>query len=238
MQTGVQHQRQHQRPEQKEDLPAEELRERPTLGPGKLLAADCAQRDVAEVIEQPLRRQQRVEKPDVDVLVALPRVAGLRGRQPAERLNVDVGVKPRTVRVAVVEHVVLPGPDVRAGSDEVERAGHHAVHPRLTRVRAVTAVVHDVEADAGHREADRHGADAGLPPGVRAEQAVAIRSDQPGEDDHRLEAHAQRLLWQFATVGEVRVNTLMHRSVKRPMGQIARLTAQATLHTAVSGLKS
>src|SRR5712692_8530286 len=52
----------------------------------------------------------------------------LRRGKPAEGLDIDVRVEPGDVRVAVVKHIVLPAPHVRAGPQHVEGECHDEVH--------------------------------------------------------------------------------------------------------------
>src|SRR5437773_434322 len=77
--------------------------------------------------------------------------------------TVDVGVLAVHVRVGVVEHDVLPPPQVGGRADQVEGQRREAVHPRVPRVRVVAAVVLDAEADGGDGQRQRDGERGGQP---------------------------------------------------------------------------
>lgn len=117
-----------ERPGDEEQLAGDEGDELEAARAGEALLADAPGDDVTKVVDEvPLDGEQRVEEPRVDVLVAVPGVARLVGREPHEGLNVDVDVEAHEVGVGVVEDVVLPVPDPRAAAEEVEPEGGEAV---------------------------------------------------------------------------------------------------------------
>ena len=115
--------------------------------------------------ELPLHRQQRIQRPDVEVLEAVEPVALVVRRHARERAHVDVVVRARDVRVGVVGDVVLVVPEVGVAPQQVQRQRGGLVDRRVARVGAVVAVVLDVEADARHRQRERDRQRNGLPPG-------------------------------------------------------------------------
>ena len=74
----------------------------------------------------PAHRDEGVQQPHVQVLVAVPRAAPLAGLEAGERQRVDVGIVVGDVRVGVMGQV-LGRPHVRGAADQVERVRREPV---------------------------------------------------------------------------------------------------------------
>ena len=95
--------------------------------------ADPAGDQVPKVVVQlPLDRQKAVQHPKVKVLETVDLQPLLMRRHPAEKAEVDVVVVAGDVGVVVVDRIVLPGPEVRTASHQVERPRHESVDPRAS----------------------------------------------------------------------------------------------------------
>src|SRR5437868_12620505 len=108
------------------------------------MPADSSSKDIKEIIEKvPLDGHEPVERPEIKMLPAVERASLLMWRQPAENAEVDVGVMARDIDIGVVEHPVLPVPQIGTTPDAIERQRHQLVDPRSVRVGLMSAVVLD-----------------------------------------------------------------------------------------------
>ena len=179
----------HHGPADEDRLAEEEPGQVPAARALEGLAADPADGEVAEVVEEePAQREDDVEQPHVEVLPAVAGSARLARRDPEQRARVQVGVDANHVGVGVVQHVVLLAPQRPGGADQVGREGQHPVPGGVRRRAAVVGVVHHVEAEPRPGQPQRDGQQGRLSAGRVAEDQQAIGGREPGDDDHRLEA--------------------------------------------------
>ena len=130
----------------------------PTRGARERLVTDPAADELAEIIHKlPLDGQQPVERPEVEMLPAVIPPPLLMRRQPAEQAEVDVGVMTGDIDVCVMEHDVLPAPQVGAASNQLQRHRHELVDPGEVRIGLMAAVVLNVEPDLGREQPEQHG---------------------------------------------------------------------------------
>ena len=154
-----------QRQRKENRFAAEEHHQIPPFRPREPAPADLADGPVMEVVvELPLHRQKAIQYPQVILLEPVKCEPLLVRREPAEKAEVDVVVVAGNVGVAVMHRVVLPGPEVRTASQQIEGARHEAVDPRAVRVGLMSAIVLDIEPDRGHRQAQRNRQQQGQPP--------------------------------------------------------------------------
>ena len=179
----------HHGPSDEDRLPEEERGQIPAARALEGLAADPADGEVTEVVEEePAQREDHVEQPHVEVLPAVAASARLAGRDPEKRARVQVGVDADHVGVGVVQHVVLLAPQGPGGADQVGREGQRPVPGGVRRGAAVVGIVHHVEAEPRPGQAQRDGQQGRLSAGRMAEEQEAVGGREPGDDDHRLEA--------------------------------------------------
>ena len=137
----------------------------------------------------PLDDHHPVQEPDVEMLPTVnPRERMIR-RQSAEAREIDVGVIAHHVDERVMEHVVLPTPEIRAAADEVETHRHRAIDPTPLGECLVARVVHDVEADRDHRQGQNERERQRLPPRRRHEYQQRVDGGKSRENDCGLEVH-------------------------------------------------
>ena len=141
-------------PTEEQRLADDEAGEFHAVGPTDLLAAHFAGDGGQYVVEVPLDTQHAVEGPDVERLDAVEFQPALAGGESAPRVEVDVVVEARDVRVGVVDDVVLDAPYVAAAANQIHGMAHHQIHPFVAGKGVVVGVVGDVETDGGHGSAE------------------------------------------------------------------------------------
>src|SRR5207253_7990239 len=147
---GVQQQRDPECPGEEERLPGEQENQISPGGAADSVAADSAGDEPSEIVDElPLDRHQSVERPEVEVLPAVKWEPGLMWRDPAEEAEVEIAVVAGDIDVRVMDDAVLPAPEVRAAPQHVERHRHQLVDRAMVGIRLVSAVVLNVESDAG-----------------------------------------------------------------------------------------
>ena len=104
------------------------------------------------VVELPLDGHHAIQEPHIQMLPAVDPRARMMRRQPAEPREIDIGVVARHVDERVMEHVVLPVPEIGAAANEIEAFRHQAIHEAAIGVRFMARVVHHVEADRDDRQ--------------------------------------------------------------------------------------
>ncbi len=154
----------------------------------------------------PLQGKHRVQQPHVDPLEPVKRSPLLVGRHPPEHAQADVVVLASDVGMRVMGDVVLEVPEVGRASQQIEGQRHHPVDPGVPGIRPVVAVVLDVEAHAGHGQAQRHRAHHHLPARAGREQQEQVRASQPGQHDRRLQVHGGHVALALAGGGEIRLD--------------------------------
>src|SRR5205823_7686346 len=125
---GVERYRQHERPGEENRLSGERAPERAPARSRELVAPDAAGGELDEIEDPPLQREHAVQQPDVEVLAAMMRAPWLPGREAKPRTaRFDVFIEAGVVGVGVMQQVVLLPPEMRARTQQIERAGHDAV---------------------------------------------------------------------------------------------------------------
>ena len=155
---GVKQQRDPESHAEEDHFAGNEDDQLPTRGARERLVTDPAADEFAEIINQlPLDGQQPIERPEVEMLPTVIPPPLLMRRQPAEQAEVDVGVMTGDIDVGVMEHDVLPAPQVGAASNQLQRHRHELVDPGEVRIGLVAAVVLNVEPDLGREQPEQHG---------------------------------------------------------------------------------
>src|SRR5437660_10331412 len=93
-------------------------------------------------------------------------------RQASEAAQVDIIIVAYDVCVAMMDRIMLSGPDVGTGAQQIETQRHQLVDPAPLRVGPMSAVVLDVEADRRHRQTQRKDQRHGQPPGLYDEHEM------------------------------------------------------------------
>ena len=177
---GVEEHGNQQRPDEEDRLARDEPGEIPAARRAHRGAADAPAAQGVEIAE-PLQPQahEAVERPDVDVLEAIPRPRRLSGDEPRDRHLRDVVVVPVDVRVRVMRDVVPDAPGVaRDPEQRIGAPAQQVVVARAAERRAVVCVVLHAEAredGAGHQGEEEQRRQH---PVVRAEHEQG-----PGDDD-------------------------------------------------------
>ena len=175
---------------EEDNLAGHEDHELPASGARHAVEIDAAPDDLAEVVQAlPLDRQKPIERPQVQVLPSMKREPLLVRRQPREGGEVDVGIMASDVDVRVMEHAVLPAPQVGASADQLQGQCHEPVDPGAVRVGSMPAVVLDVGADPCRKQAEQDGQGHALDPGPGQEYQRHVRTREPHEKDRRLHVH-------------------------------------------------
>ena len=84
------------------------------------------------------------------MLVLVELVVGLLRSQASKHTDIEIVVVIDDVGVCVVEDVVFPVPDVRAGTEHIQTEKGNPVDPILCGVGAVSTIMHDAESYSGH----------------------------------------------------------------------------------------
>ena len=109
------------------------------------MPAHAAGDQVMEVAEKlPATDHQAVQPPQIEVLPAMDLQPPLMGGEPGQEADLDIDVAPRDVNIGVVGDVVLPVPQVRAASDQIQGQRHQSVDPLVPRNGVMRCVVLNV----------------------------------------------------------------------------------------------
>ena len=101
----------------------------------------------------PKDRHQRVKRPRVDVLKAMPPVPWFEWAESHDGVHVNVFIQAIDVGEGVVKDVVLDFPNHGVSPNEIENPANPKVDPFFVAVGVVVGVVHDVHADASKTQA-------------------------------------------------------------------------------------
>jgi len=187
---GVKERWDEDRPRQEEQLREDERERVEGRGPRKTVRAEAPAEPHDEIIhEGPLRQEQRVEPPQVPLLIAVDRSPPLLGGEPHRGPEVEIEVDPLDVGEAVVQHVVLVTPDERREALCVEREPKEAIDGARAREGTVVRVVLDRHADPGDGQAERDGEQDGREGALDPERQERPRADPPPDDDRALQIH-------------------------------------------------
>jgi len=118
--------------ERKDKLSSEQMKEIPSFRSWDGVAADLPLGEVVIIIEEmPLDHEQTVEKPEIEVLVAVESVVSLvRGESP-ERADFEIGIVVVDVGIGVVEVVVFPIPKIAVATEKIHGVKRPTVDPSV-----------------------------------------------------------------------------------------------------------
>ncbi len=91
------------------------------------------------------------------MLPALMCITPMMRTDACNRTQVDIRIESLDVHIGVMKHRMLPAPQVRAAADHVQRQCAQAIDPAPARIRAMSAIVFDIETDSGCRKTQQYG---------------------------------------------------------------------------------
>src|SRR5688500_13745806 len=91
--------------------------------------------------------QQRIEEPEIQVLVAMQRVSFLGAAHPHPGLDINIVIHAGYIRVRMVNDIMLHIPHKTVSAKDIQGESSQGTHPFVFAETAVRAVMHYIKSD-------------------------------------------------------------------------------------------